>query len=133
MIDVIDALLTVESDATIAIDRSGQRPAEFRPETLYAWIETNARRIAAGLQDREDFTALVVFVGDNEGEEAQQVRGSAVTDRLVAKRDAYLSWIRDHEATPTWDHVEGDSDMDFVRTFEGRAVAVRVDGYRYVA
>lgn len=133
MIDVLDALLALEADPAVTIDVSGQRPVEFRGRHLYAWIESIERRIAAGLQDREDFRVLLAFVADNAGEEALMQRDTDVTDELSTKRDAYLAWIRDHEATPTWDHVEGNADMDFVRTFEGRAVAVRVDGYRYVA
>jgi hypothetical protein len=132
VIDVIDALLEVEADPTVEIDRSGTRPEAFRPHALYAWTELDERVIACGLQDRENFAVELVYVAENQGEEAQQQRLDAVTQELEDKRDAMIAWIRDRESTPTWDHVEATADMDFVRTFEGRAVAVRADGYRYV-
>jgi hypothetical protein len=134
VIDVLDGLRAMEGDPTVAIDDSGQRPEFFRPRTLYAWIETQELVGAeAGPGQQERFSVTLVYVAENEGEEAQQQRSSDVTDELSTKRDDYLAWIRAHEATPVWDHVAGDADMDFVRTFEGRAVAVRADGYRFVA
>lgn len=134
MIDVLDALRAMETDPSVEVDASGQRPEFFRPRAFYAWLDREERRsVEAGPGEREEFTVTLVYVAENQGEEAQLQRQADVTDELSSKRDGYLAWIRDHEATPTWDHVAGDSDMDFVRTFEGRAVAVRADGYRFVA
>jgi hypothetical protein len=132
-LDVVDQIrASIEPDPAIAKDPTGERPFEFEPETLYVWSEGEGRRIAAGQQDREEFEILILYVADNEGEEALQQRDPDVTEKLDMRRDAYLAWIRDHEATPAWDHLSGDADPDYVRGFEGRAVAVRASGYRFV-
>jgi hypothetical protein len=133
-LDVVDEIREqIDDDPAIARDDSGERPETFEPETLYVWTESEARAIVeCGPGYREDFTVIAVFVADNAGEEALQKRDAAVTEILDAKRDAYLAWIRDHEATPLWDDLAGVGDMDFIRNFEGRAVAVRASGYRFV-
>lgn len=132
-LDVVDQIRSsIEPDPLVAKDPTGERPFEFDPDTLYVWTDREERRPADGLQDVESFEILIVFVADNEGEEALQERDPDVSERLDEKRETYLSWIGDRAATPMWDYLAGSADMDFLRSFEGRAVAIRASGYRFV-
>lgn len=132
MIEIVDRLRTgMEQTPGVVHDDSGEEPDTYEPEHVYAFPVRDATLPADGLQTRTEFGIRIVYVADNEGEEAIAERDPDVTLALSDKRDAYLEWIREHAATDLWDHVDADADADFVRNFDGRAVAVLVSGFRF--
>lgn len=151
MIDVVDAirdLLEPPSDADesvsvngIAIDRTCAMPFEFRPETIYAAEASDVRTLEETMLEtaggtigveRQTFGVTLLYVVDGEGENAELRRSRAVSIRLDAKRNEWLRKVREHRIGPVWDHLQGSSDVDFVRQLQVRGIAVRLTGWRFV-
>lgn len=130
---IIDALAAIETDPDVIVDSSGEEPDEFEVGHLYVFSDEEDRLVGdeSGPQRRLEWTVMLVFVGDAGGEEPTLTRSEAVTEALSTKRDAYLAAIADRDAGTIWDHAEGEADMDWTSSFEGRAVAVRVRGYTF--
>lgn len=135
-LSIIDRILAYcePSPVGITIDDSGKQPDEFRPNTLYGFSEVDDAIVndETGPARRENFAVTVIFVGDALDEEPQQERLSSVSNLLSSRRDAYLERLADRDSIDLWAHIEAEADMDWTTTFEGRAVAIRVTGYRYL-
>jgi len=134
IIDRIVAYCEPSPDPSLTIDTSGKQPDEFRPNTLYAWTdqEDTIVNTETGPARQENFFVLVLFVADANDEEAQQERQAEVSNLLSSRRDAYLERLADRDSIDLWAHIEAEADMDWTTNFEGRAVAIRVTGYRFL-
>jgi len=134
LMPVMDRLHSIEDDPSIRHDTSGRVPDVFEIDTLYVFEDGEQRvfQTESGPARTQEFRLMMVLVLDAEGEEARQERTDDVTEALSSKRDEYLAWLADRQSCDLWDHVEGTADMDWQRTFEGRAVAVRVVGMRFL-
>jgi len=136
-LSIIDRILSYLEPAPvgITIDGSGKQPDEFRPNTLYGFSESDDAVVndETGPARRENFSVTAILVGDALDEEPSQERRAAVTNLLSSKRDLYLERLADRDSIDLWAHIEAEADMDWITTFEGRAVAIRVTGYRFLA
>lgn len=144
MIDVIDAIRDLfeppsladpnKSVAGVNIDRSCAEPIEKVANTIYAWEAACAESSIGTGEVRQDFEVSVLFVVDNEGENAAVLRSRDVSEALDTKRTAYLRLVRLFAHIPPWDsgNITASSDADFLRQFEVRGIAIRVRGYRLV-
>ena len=147
MIEVVDGIRDLfeppdpldegKSTNGVLIDRSCSDPFEKVANTIYAW-EAACRESPIGTGEiRQDFEVDVLFVLDNEGENAQALRSREVSEALDAKRSAYMKLVRDHANYPFGSvadagNMQATSDADFLRQFEVRGIAIRVTGWRLV-
>ena len=133
LLDLIDRILTF-LDPTAKLDTSGRIPDTFAIDTLYLFPDGDQNFVneETGPARKQEFSLVAVYLADAEGEEPAQTRLASVTSVLSSKRDDYIARLAARESCDLWDHVEADADMDWSRNFEGRAVAVRINGYRYL-
>jgi hypothetical protein len=135
ILDLIDRILTfLDPDPQVRKDSSGRIPDTFEPGTLYLFPDDEIEyvNVESGPPRQQNFKLIALYVADAEGEEPAQTRLARVTGVLSSKRDDYLAKLTARESCDLWDHIEGSSDMDWTRNFEGRAVAVRIEGYRFL-
>lgn len=135
-LDIVDRIRSVLTDPDVKVDDSGKVPATFEPETLYVFpnpdVDERIDSLETGPPDRQNFSILAVYVARDRGEEARQKRSDAVTAVLSSRRDAYIDRLQQRESCDLWDYIAVTSDADWTTNFEGRAVAVRADGYRFL-
>jgi hypothetical protein len=135
MIDeVIDRVNSLLTDPGVAIDGTRKEPATFENETVYVWpaADVQMTQDETGPPGRQDFNLLAVYVAADHGEEARQDRTLAVSTVLQSRRDAYIDRLQQRESCDLWDHIAVTSDDDYSSNFEGRAIAVRIQGYRRI-
>lgn len=134
ILDVIDRIGQTLTDPDVKLDTSGKEPATYDPGTLYVFADGDVPLVndETGLAGREDFDLLAVLMLDDAGEEARQDRTEAVTAALSSRRDDYIARLQQRESCDLWDHLTVTSDADFTSNFEGRAIALRIQGYRHV-
>lgn len=137
LIDLTDRLIdTLETDATVTKDRSGRVPDTFEPNTLYVFpdgsSDTRIFNMETGPPSVEEFHLLAVFMADAGMEEARQERSTTVSEGLSSKRDLYMQRLSAVKSCDLWDQIEADVDSDWQTNFEGRAVALRINGYRFL-
>lgn len=134
MQDVIDRIGTILVDPDVTLDDSGKEPATFEPGTLYVFADgdTAVSGAETGPPSREAFDLLAVYMAADKGEEARQERTQAVTAVLLSRRDSYIDRLQQRESCDLWAHIDVSSEEDYTTNFEGRAVAVRIQGYRYL-
>lgn len=133
LLDVIDRIGSILDDPDIALDTTGAEPTAYEPNTLYVFDDGDAPILndETGPARRQDFNLLAVLMLDDRGEEARQDRTEAISTELSSRRDAYIDRLLQRESCDLWDHIAVTSDADFTSNFEGRAIAVRIQGYRY--
>jgi hypothetical protein len=132
--EVLDRINAVLTDPDVITDGSKKEPATYDPGTLYVFPDTEAAitQDETGPPGRQDFNLLAVYMASDRGEEARQQRTAAVTAALSSRRDAYIDRLQQRESCDLWDHIAVSSDADFTSNFEGRAIAVRIQGYRRI-
>lgn len=133
---VVDALrdLVTDDEAEYAVDRTGARPFDWEPDTLYAYeLPESPRHVPfeAGPSVQEEFDVALVLVGPAVSEEATRERDREVTELLDQRRAAILDAVRTHPSTSVWAHVQARAETP-PRSLKARAAAVRVTGYRIV-
>lgn len=131
--DVLDRIGAIVVDPGDALDDSGKEPATFEPGTWYVF-EGESAMIGAetGPPGRENFDVTAVYMAKDFGEEARQERTGEVTAVLISRRDDAIDRLQQRESCDLWQHIDVSSDEDYTSNFEGRAVAVRIQGYRFV-
>jgi hypothetical protein len=131
--DVLARIGSILVDPDVKLDESGKEPATYEPGTLYVFNDGDVARSGAetGPPGREAFDVLAVYMASDRGEEARQERTAEVTAVLLSRRDAYIARLQQRESCDLWDHIAVSSDEDYTTNFEGRAVAVRIQGYRH--
>jgi len=137
LIDIIERVAQrIELDGSVVRDLTGREPDTFEPNVLYVYPTPDAEQAIindeTGPARRQNFSVTATYVADDQGEEPHQIRLQAVTDVLSSKRDAYLARMAEVESCDLWDQIVARANMDEVRNFDGRAVAIRIDGYRFL-
>jgi hypothetical protein len=116
----------------VAVDETSAKPFDWRPSTLYIWPEAIAETgIESGPTARQDFSIAVVLTGSAEGEEADRLRSSDLSDFLDERRDTYLAAIRENQRTALWGHLQAGS-ATAPATLQLRSIGLRLSGYRIV-
>jgi hypothetical protein len=107
-------------------------PLTWEPERLYVYpmrvdevpFETSSGR-------RQEFDLNAVYVTDNGGEEAQQVRDPALAARLDAIRGQMFAAVRANQ-TLVGGMLRALTDDTSPRTLDKRSASVRINGWRIV-
>lgn len=116
----------------VTVDLAGE-PFTYKPGTLYVWIEDDQQTPASPELMRQDFRVRAVYVGAALDEEPKQRKRRDVSIALDTKRSEYLDNVRASQVADEWEFATASVDWDWTRTFEGRAFAVEINGYRHIA
>lgn len=136
LIDLIDRVgaMLEPTPTDIAIDTSARAPDVFEPGTLYVFPDGDSTvdSMETGPPSRESFDLIAVLVADDEGEESRQQRTAGVTEVLSSKRDEYQLRLAAIRSCDLWANIDASVDADWTSNFNGRAVALRIRGYRFL-
>lgn len=140
MNDILAGIRTLTAASGVEQDVTGAEPYDWRPGTQYVYMADPVREVAieTGPTSRQDFAARLVEVfdaavaGESAHEEAARTRYAAITDAIDARLEALLAIFRANRRTATWGQVQVEVDPRPPATLTGRALALRITGYRIV-
>lgn len=134
VLPIVDRIRAIVADPDVVTDDTGAEPQTFDPNTVYVFPDGDSELVGAetGPPGRQNFDVLAVFMADDRGEEARRERTQDVTTVLLSRRDTWIDRLQQRESCDLWAHISVSSDEDYTSNFEGRAIAVRVQGYRYL-
>lgn len=136
MNEIIDFLAAIlEPDDQVDLDKTAAEPFDWEPDRLYAWMlpQTTHEPFETGPSVIERFTARIVYVANDQGEDAARRRSRDVSDELDDRRARYLDILRERmSAPPYWAFASAREDLP-PTTLLTRAVSLRLTGYRIVS